>query len=54
MKINCSHCKEETDLRRPKKSTIFNIQCYFCKSYFCWVWKGNIKNSKPIEVNVQG
>ena len=52
MNICCTHCKHEASLRRPKETTIFNIQCYLCKSYFCYAWAGDKKNSKPKEIKM--
>ena len=50
MKINCPHCNDESDLRRPKQRTIFNRQCFNCKKYYALMWMGDVKNSKPIDL----
>ena len=49
MKVHCTHCKNEADLKRPDTRTIFTIQCLNCKKYFYYVWNAQIKSSKPIE-----
>ena len=53
MNICCSHCNHETSLRRPKETTIYNIQCYLCKRYFCYLWTADNKFTKPKEIQMK-